>query len=316
MKTFVLCCSLLASVTHAVAAERAPSIMSQVGDDAHAIARFAQVSKRGELPRDVMKRIVNEDIDVLRGKRSDGTFLYATYERVEAGRVRDSVSVAANTEEKLSKAELKGEFVYRLMLEVPTRRMLVTKNRRLWLERIDLEYMPQNSSTTKTQTFKVGEWLEPGATKTFDFQEVGRQATARVWARADPAQGYANLDMTLLEARIVDNPDSPYADFMADEKALQRALEHDDVSSIRNVAGRIHETAGLATPESRVTRSIEVIAPRPVEIPREPSVATPAAPELFPELQAIEDLLTGSETEKREGLDRLHQLVRKTRPRS
>jgi len=31
------------------------------------------------------------------------------------------------------------------------------------------------------------------------------------------------------------------------------------------------------------------------------------------ELQAIEDLLTGSEAEKRQGMDRLHQLIRKNR---
>ena len=35
--------------------------------------------------------------------------------------------------------------------------------------------------------------------------------------------------------------------------------------------------------------------------------------ELYTELQAIEDLLTGNETERRQGLDRLHQLVRKLR---
>jgi hypothetical protein len=32
------------------------------------------------------------------------------------------------------------------------------------------------------------------------------------------------------------------------------------------------------------------------------------------ELQSIEDLLTGNESEKRSGLDKLHQLVRKLRP--
>jgi hypothetical protein len=36
-------------------------------------------------------------------------------------------------------------------------------------------------------------------------------------------------------------------------------------------------------------------------------------PETLSELQAIEDLLTGTEAERRQGLDRLHQLVRKLR---
>jgi hypothetical protein len=36
--------------------------------------------------------------------------------------------------------------------------------------------------------------------------------------------------------------------------------------------------------------------------------------EIYTDLQAIEDLLTGTEAEKRQGLDKLHQLVRKLRP--
>jgi hypothetical protein len=35
--------------------------------------------------------------------------------------------------------------------------------------------------------------------------------------------------------------------------------------------------------------------------------------EMQTELQLIEDLLTGNDTERREGLDKLHQLIRKMR---
>jgi len=50
-------------------------------------------------------------------------------------------------------------------------------------------------------------------------------------------------------------------------------------------------------------KNVEVVAPR-------------LDPDLYNELQAIEDLLTGNETERRQGLDRLHQLVRKLRAAS
>ena len=61
-------------------------------------------------------------------------------------------------------------------------------------------------------------------------------------------------------------------------------------------------------------------APPPV-----PVVATTSAPaasatalpaEAYGELQSIEDLLTGTDAERRQGLDRLHQLLRKIRPHS
>jgi hypothetical protein len=40
---------------------------------------------------------------------------------------------------------------------------------------------------------------------------------------------------------------------------------------------------------------------------------TAAQVEMQTELQLIEDLLTGNEAERREGLDKLHQLIRKMR---
>ncbi len=51
------------------------------------------------------------------------------------------------------------------------------------------------------------------------------------------------------------------------------------------------------------------------EKPATESVAAPLETNVYGELQTIEDLLTGSDAEKREGLDRLHQLIRRLRPR-
>jgi len=79
---------------------------------------------------------------------------------------------------------------------------------------------------------------------------------------------------------------------------------------VRNLAGHIREglqaeigvsAAGVAAPP----RGLESIAP--------PSPAAADFPAIVRELQAIEDLMTGTETERREGLDRLHQLLRRMR---
>src|SRR6185436_8935001 len=69
--------------------------ISKVADDGLVIDRVAEASKR-DLPRDLLKRIVNEDIDILRGKRQDGSYQYATYERFEAGRNTQSFSIQAH----------------------------------------------------------------------------------------------------------------------------------------------------------------------------------------------------------------------------
>ncbi|MEA2343568.1 MAG: hypothetical protein QOF63_1737 [Thermoanaerobaculia bacterium] len=283
---------------------------ARIAADAHVIDRVAEASTN-DLPKDLLKRIVNEDIDLLRGKRADGTYQYAAYDRMEAGRKSDSFSV--DPERKESVLELRDVFPYRFIVTVPARRMMVAKNHHIYIDRVEIETLPQTSSEKKFQTVKVDAWLEPGNAKTIDLGDIGKQATARVYAHAE-AGGYANVTLTFIEARIFDEPSSPYADAVESAKAIVKAIDHGDKSSIRAMAQRISS----AFPAGPAAISGPVGAP-PATI-----AATPAAsqvnvtagredPETLTELQAIEDLLTGTEAERRQGVDRLHQLLRRLR---
>ncbi|MGZ8868440.1 MAG: hypothetical protein ACXW2P_08855 [Thermoanaerobaculia bacterium] len=281
-----------------------PAALQRVAADAAVIDRVAEVSKR-DLPVDLLKRIVNEDIDLLRGKRTDGSYEHATYERLEASRDSSSQSVQPRKNDELERIEMRGSWVYRLIVSSPTRRLVMTKNRKVFLDRVELEYIPEGASDTRSHTIPVGEWLEPGNLRPIDFPEMARQATVRLYARADKEAGYGNIVVSLVRARIVDNADSPFADAVANAKAMLRAIEGGEVPSIRAMASRVRDRLGVtddsipepAGPAARV----EVLASR---------VDTA----LYTELQVIEDLLTGTESEKRQGLDQLHQLVRKMRP--
>lgn len=284
---------LLISILAAVPVTTMEIPVAKIADDARVVDRVAAASKR-DLPGDLLRRVVEEDIELLRGRRSDGTYQYAGYERFEAGRTTQSFSVQPRDE----KLEIRGSFVYRLELQMPSRRMLVTKNRRIHIDRVEIDYIPERDGTQKVQTVKLDAWLAPGDTKTVDFDEVAKQATVRVYASADKDTGYGNIVLSLVQARVFDHADSPYADAVASEKAILRALDHADVGSMRAMAARIikdlqPETAGSS-------KAVEVVAPR-------------LDTDLYNELQAIEDLMTGNETERRQGLDRLHQLVRKLR---
>ena len=278
---------------------------ARVADDALVLDRVAEASKK-DLPRDLLKRIISEDIDLLRGKRPDGSFQYATYERFEASRTTQSFSIQPR-KDRMETLEVKGAYSYRVILDVPSRRLLVRKNLPVWIERVDIEMVAEGKTQTDRPSVEVKAWLQPGEIKPIDLPAVARQATIRVIASADP-KGYANLDIVLVQARIVDNADSPYASAVASAKAIQRALDNNDIPSLRAMAQRLRDTLG---------------APPRVTQPAQSSVTVTAAPDTGPdrasqlelqtELQLIEDLLTGSETERREGLDRLHQLIRKTR---
>jgi hypothetical protein len=272
--------------------------VARVSDDAKAIDRVVEMSRGHDVPTDILRRLVNEDLDALRGRHPDYTYDFASYERMEASRVRDSFSVEPTGEDKLTRVESKGDFVYRIVLEMPSRRMVVTRNRPVFVDRLEVESIPISSSVKKSKTIDVKAWLQPGGSKVIDLDEIGRHTTVRLFARAEAKGGYGNIDMVLIEARVFDNPDSPYADAVASAKSILKALDHDDNASMRAMAQRI--VADL----------------QPTQSVARPAATTPevtAPPDVTGELAAIEDLLTGSETERRQGVDRLHQLIRRLR---
>lgn len=283
---------------------------ARIADDAKVIDRVAEASK-GDLPNDLLRRIVNEDIELLRGHRNDGTYAYANYERMEASRVSEAYSIQPSSDDRLTKIDIRGEFSYRLTIGLPQRRMMVTKNRPLWIENVELEYIPQGSSQTKTANIPIKVTMEPGETRNVDLPDIGRQATARVYVRAAKDGGYANVVLTLIQAKVFDNSDSPYADAVSSAKAIIKALDHSDVPSIRAMASRLES-------DLRPQGSVPAVAtvPAVAATPSGTSIevnAPPVQPDVYAELQSIEDLLTGNDAERRSGLDKLHQLLRRLR---
>jgi hypothetical protein len=209
---------------------------ARVADDAIVFDRVGEASKK-DLPRDLLKRIVSEDIDLLRGKRPDGSYQYATYERFEASRTTQSFSVQPRPD-RMETLEVKGSFIYRAILDVPSRRLLVRKNLPVWIERVDIEMVAEGKTVTERPSVEVKAWMQPGEVKPIDLPAVARQATVRVIGTADP-KGYSNLDVVLVQARVVDNADSPYAAAVASAKAIQLALDANDIPSLLAMAKRL-----------------------------------------------------------------------------
>ena len=312
MKRFfsmVVAIALAATVSAQSATVTAQSTMSRVADDGLVIDRVAEASKR-DLPTDLLKRIVNEDIDLLRGKRPDGSYDYAKYERFESGRLVKSFSIN-DRKDRMATVESRGSWIYRIVVEMTTRRMLVRKNRPVWIERIDVDAVPEGSTQSQSQSFEVKAWLQPGEVRPFDLTAIAKQATVKVIATAQEGGGYGNIDVALVQARIVDSTDSPYAEAVASAKAVLRALDNNDLPSLRASARRLRASLGGSMP---VAVTPAASRPAATEMTVTASAADTATRlELQTELQLIEDLLTGTEAERREGLDKLHQMIRRMR---
>lgn len=299
---------LLIVVLFAATALAQSNPAERVANDAIVLDRVAEASKR-DLPTDLLKRIINEDIELLRGRRPDGSYEYAAYERFEAGRINSSHSIQPRTD-KMQTIEVRGAYVYRVIVDAPSRRMIVRRNKPVWVERIDVDYVADGSTVSQHWSFEIKAWLQPGEIRPIDLPAIARQATMKVIATTDEKQGYGNLDIALVQARIVDEPDSPFAAAVTAAKAVQRALDNGDVNSIRVTSQRMREALGAGTDSGS---TIAVVAPRPSTTVRVPVQDAASRLEMQTELQMIEDLLTGTEAERREGLDRLHQLIRRMR---
>ena len=295
---------MIAALLFAAAAATTSVPVDQIALDARVVDRVAEVSKR-DLPRDLLRRMITDDIELLRGKRPDGTYAYATYDRMEASRKEESYSI--EDAKKSSRLELRGAWIYRLIITSPGRKLLLSHNRHVFIERVEIEYLPAGSTSSKVKTLDVNGWIEPGTSRNVDLDEVARQATARVYVHADP-EGYGNIQLALLEAKIFDNPDSPYADAVSSAKAILRGIDNNDLPSIRAMAQRMANGLGSSVIPS------EAREPLPAgDSSRSAPLGMTPAPDIAAELQSIEDLLTGTEAERRQGLDKLHQLLRRLR---
>lgn len=291
----------------------ADDISRRVAEDARVVRRIAEVSRR-DYPEKLVGRILDEDLELLRGRRTDGTYAYAHYEREEAGRDSDRFAVRARDENRLDTHELSGETVYRVIVGVPSRRLLVAKNRRAFIDRVTVEYTPFEGSRV-ARDFEVGRWLELGESETIDLPEIAKRAKVTVHARvADGEGGPATVQITLVRARLVDDPRSPYAPAVRTLKSLRTASDERELAKVKSTSARLSDELASA-PLSDVSTNIAVFPDRAAPPPRASDLEAMPHVEIYMELQRIEDLLTGTEGERRDGLDALHQLVRRLRPR-
>lgn len=284
---------LLASLPLAAQTVTDPSL---VADDAVVIDRVAELTGK-EFPVSLFKRIVKDDIEALRGARADGTYAYARLERFEGGRKDDTFSIHSKGD-RFTTVSLSGENTYRVQLDSPKRKLLVTKNRPVYVERIEVELTGQRGAVLQNTVIPVNAVITPGEVRVVDLPQIVRQATVKVVARAE-SEGYGNLEVSLLEARIVDDPSSPWADAVASLKAIQRAIDQRDITSMRAMASRLRRS--LSGPAAVVTAI--------------PTVATPGVDTqaLESELRVIESMMRGDETDRRRAAERLQEVIRRLR---
>lgn len=287
----------------------------QSWEDAKVIRRVATVAGKG-LPEELLTKMATGIVEELRGKQPGGTFIWAYYTRDEAGRTSEGFGLKPPRKGEAAPApvELRGTIGYKVRLAVPSRRYLVARNRGIQLQRALVEYTNE-SGERSTQEFPLDTRLEPGKHTDLELTGIAWNPVVRVWGWSDERVGKnATLEIEIFQPKLVDNAKSPYLPAVRNALALPKAIDREDTVEVRRLCDSIVATIESVSPEaaasaaSMISRSATSIDFTPQSAGRQND------PELNHKLQEIEDLLSGTESEHREGMEKLRQLVRSTRP--
>ncbi len=297
---------LLATILAAVLT--ADPKIDQVAADLRALGRIASLSDNLRDNKQVMLAIVDNDLENLREKRPDETYRWASLQREEASRVKDQKSVErVQTERELREVTLTAPNAYRVEVSVPTKQGLVTKNNRVYIRNVIVDSTGFDGKVTH-QEIPVNQWVNPGDSYGVALPEISKTAKVMVELGVESGDKHAVADIALLQAKLTDDPASPYF------PAVQRLLKIREVLTQKDLnRGFLKTTADealLSMPGELQKRTAEQTAALDQRRQADGAItASDASPDVVAVLQQISHLLGGNLQDQTDARARLQTLI-------
>jgi hypothetical protein len=322
MRKVVISLALLLFAASALAidpaAARDPNI-DMLAADLHALGRIAAVAEDLGRSRQVLLAITDSDIRTLRGPRDDGTFRWASLQREEGGRVSDEKTIEhVYTEKELRYVTVTGANGYRVEVTVPKKRGTFSSNNRVWIRNVLVDSTGFDGKTTHTE-IPVNAWVNPGDSNGVALPEIGKSVKAIVELGVESGSKAAAAEVSLVQAKLVDDPNSPYF------PAVKRLLQVRDLADDRDInRGNLRNTvdeALLSLPGELEKRTAEQA--RLAEERHEQALSGittgqialgDATPDVVRELTDIQRLLAGTVATQEDGRARLQALIERLTP--
>lgn len=293
--------------------ERDPNI-DMLAYDLRTLARVADVAEDLERSRQVLLAIVDSDIRTLRMPREDGTFQWASLQREEGGRRSEEVTIEqVHTEEMLKNVTVTADGGYRVIVTVPQKRGVFTANNPVWVRNIIAESTGFDGKVSRHE-IAVNAWVNPSDATGVALPEIGRSVKATAELGVESGSKKAVAEVSLLQAKLVDDPTSPYYPAVQRLLAIRALIAERSMNrgQIRNAV----DEALLSLPDELEKRTAEQEeAARVRRQMVEMGVTTgaiaigDATPDVVRELDAIAKLLAGTLDEQTTGRARLQALV-------
>jgi hypothetical protein len=302
MKKVFLCAALVA------ASALADDKIDQVASDLRALARIAALSSNLNDNKQVMLAIVDNDLENLREKRPDDSYRWASLQREEASRIKDQKTIERGyTEKDLREVTLTAPDAYRVEVSVPTKQGLVTKNNRVYIRNVLVDSTGFDGKVTHHE-IPVNQWVNPGDSYGVALPEIAKNVKAVVELGVESGDKRAVADVALLQAKLMDDPASPYF------PAVQRLLKIREVLTQRDLnRGFLKSTvdeALLALPGEMEKRSAQ-LATALERRKQSTGVISPgdASPDVIAALQEISHLLGGTLQDQADARTKLQALI-------
>jgi hypothetical protein len=286
-----------------------------VSYDLRALNRIANLAKDLGDSRQVMLAILDADIESLRMPREDGTYRWASLQREEASRVSDQKDIErVSTEKELREVAVTAPKAYRLVVSVPSKRNLISANNRVYIRNVEVDSTGFDGKTSHHE-IPVNAWVNPGDSNGIALPEIGRSVKAMAELGVESGNKKAVAEVALLQAKLVDDPTSPYF------PAVKRLLQIREVVAAKDIdRGRLKnavDEALLALPGELDKRAGEMTA---AEEQRKQMAAKgaigpgDATPDVTDTVAEALRLLGGTLEDQAQGRAKLTELINKLRP--
>ncbi|HKR64461.1 MAG TPA: hypothetical protein VJZ00_12085 [Thermoanaerobaculia bacterium] len=317
MKNFVFAAAFLLLGLSAMAQESTlprDAHTDMLARDLHAIGRVASVAENVDRERQVLLAIVDSDIKDLRGPRDDGTYQWASLQREEGGRVKDEKTIEqVYTEKELRRVTVSGANGYRVEVYVPKKRGTFSANNRVWVGTVHAEITDFDGKVS-THDVVVNNWVNPGDSEGGPLPLIGKSVKATVELGVESGSKQAVAEVSLVQAKLTDDPNSPYFPAVKRLLAIREIIAAKDIN--RGQLKNATDEALLALPgelEKRVADQAE--AARVRKMMAEAGTMTgsihvgDATPDVIAEMAEIARLLAGTVQEQTDGRARLDTLI-------
>ncbi|HSP17770.1 MAG TPA: hypothetical protein VLV78_23700 [Thermoanaerobaculia bacterium] len=285
-----------------------------VTSDFQTISRVAALARDINNERQVILAIIDSDVELLRDKRPDDTYRWASLQREEGGRVKDEKAVErVQSEKELKEITLSAPHAYRVEVRLPTKRSLVSANNRVYVRNIIVDSLGFDGKMAH-HDIPVNVWVNPGDTTGVALPEIGKNVRATVELGVESGEKKAVAEASLLEAKLVDDPTSPYFPVVRRLLQIREVAAANEVS--RGQLKTVADEALLAMPGELEKRNAEIAAAAQRRTEATGTVmAGDASPDVVAAMQEITRLLGGTLQDQTDARAKLQALIDKLQPK-